>query len=275
MDDGQRDFVDFLLSRNSNAAEIEKRFSLLTIVNSINIIKDALNANKEFGAGFGSSNVTTSSDNETATTNGKTVDSVNNTTKSGIPLAKLQSYLDLAKIVSDNEMRYVERFGMNLDMEELLSIGIIAINVLIKNNTPEQLEKYSTIHLAIAITWAIRNELSIRYKKYSQASKSLEFHADNPKSTTRMMVYYVVKDIYHNQGEIADSSVMQEIKDMMESISKAKSKMSGPERECAEYFFSKQSTPAEINEKYSSTQVIEMLDAVKRERKDNNLIQMY
>ncbi len=205
MDGDQRDFVNFLLSHNSNVAEIEKRFSLPTIVNSINIIKDTFNANNGFGYGlFSSSNVTTSSDNESATTDSKTADSINNTTQSGKALVasnkQLQTYLDLVKIVTDNEMRYVERFGMNFDREELLSIGIIAVQVLIKNKTPEQLEKYNTIYLATVISWAIRNELSIRHKKYSQESKSLEFHVDDSISATRMMVYYVVKDIYHNQG---------------------------------------------------------------------------
>lgn len=54
------------------------------------------------------------------------------------------------------------------EYEELLAIGIIAVQVMIKNKTPEQLEKYNAFYLATAIQWAIQNELQIRYKWYGQ-----------------------------------------------------------------------------------------------------------
>lgn len=50
-----------------------------------------------------------------------------------------------------------------VDYEELVSIGILAIQVLIKNKTPEQLERYNSAYIATAVRWAIRNELRIRY----------------------------------------------------------------------------------------------------------------
>lgn len=40
------------------------------------------------------------------------------------------------------------------EYEELLAIGIIAVQVMIKNKTPEQLEKYNAFYLATAIQWA-------------------------------------------------------------------------------------------------------------------------
>jgi RNA polymerase sigma factor (sigma-70 family) len=58
-----------------------------------------------------------------------------------------------------------------VEYEELLSIGIIAIQVMIKNKTPEQLAKYNSAYIATAVRWAIRNELRIRYKWYSLKHK--------------------------------------------------------------------------------------------------------
>lgn len=54
-----------------------------------------------------------------------------------------------------------------VDYEELVSIGIIAVQALIKNKTPEQLEKYNSSYIGTAVRWAIRNELRNRYKWYS------------------------------------------------------------------------------------------------------------
>ena len=54
-----------------------------------------------------------------------------------------------------------------VEYEELMSIGIIAIQALVKNKTEEQLEKYNDAYIATAVRWAIRNELRNRYKWYS------------------------------------------------------------------------------------------------------------
>lgn len=65
-----------------------------------------------------------------------------------------------------------------VEYEELLSIGIIAIQVMIKNKTPEQLEKYNAAYIATAVRWAIRNELRIRYKWYSLKHKAVDDYDD-------------------------------------------------------------------------------------------------
>ena len=172
-------------------------------------------------------------------------------------------------------MRYVKRFGLNLDVEELYSIGILAVQVFIKNKTSEQLASYNSAYFSTVITWAIRNELRIRYKKYSQSSTVLDFRADDAKSSVRMTVYYVLKDLYNNYQGLINSKVMQEINEVLESINKAKSKLSGSDLECAEYFFDKNPIPADISARYSTSQIIDMLDAIKRECKDNDTIQKY
>ena len=54
-----------------------------------------------------------------------------------------------------------------VDHEELVSIGIIAIQALIKGKSESQLEKYNKSYIGTAVRWAIRNELRNRYKWYS------------------------------------------------------------------------------------------------------------
>ena len=78
---------------------------------------------------------------------------------------KLQEYIDLIQRVAKVEHRRIP--SHMVDYEELVSIGILAIQVLIKNKTPEQLERYNAAYIATAVRWAIRNELRIRYKWYS------------------------------------------------------------------------------------------------------------
>ncbi|OGI03515.1 MAG: hypothetical protein A2Y25_11010 [Candidatus Melainabacteria bacterium GWF2_37_15] len=54
-----------------------------------------------------------------------------------------------------------------VDHEELVSIGIIAVQSLIKGKSGEELEKYNKSYIGTAVRWAIRNELRNRYKWYS------------------------------------------------------------------------------------------------------------
>ena len=82
----------------------------------------------------------------------------------------LQHYIDIVQKVARVEHRRIP--AHMVEYEELLSIGIIAIQVMIKNKTPEQLEKYNSAYIATAVRWAIRNELRIRYKWYSLKHKS-------------------------------------------------------------------------------------------------------
>ncbi len=85
---------------------------------------------------------------------------------------KLQEYIDIVQKVARVEYRRIP--SHMVDYEELVSIGILAIQALIQNKTPEQLEKYNAAYIATAVRWAIRNELRIRYKWYSLKHKNEE-----------------------------------------------------------------------------------------------------
>lgn len=83
--------------------------------------------------------------------------------------SKIQEYIDIVEKVAKLEHRRIP--SHMVEFEELLSIGIIAIQALIKNKTPEQLARYNIAYVATAVRWAIRNELRIRYKWYSLKHK--------------------------------------------------------------------------------------------------------
>lgn len=81
----------------------------------------------------------------------------------------IRDYIELIEKVAKVEYR---RIPMHMvDLDELVSIGIIGIQALIKNKTPEQLKKYNISYMATAVRWAIRNELRNRYKWYSYKQK--------------------------------------------------------------------------------------------------------
>lgn len=82
----------------------------------------------------------------------------------------LDTYINIVKNVSKAEMQNVPS-SLGLEYEELVSIGVIAIQVLIKNKTLEQLKSYNSAYIATAVRWAIQNELSIRYKTYEEAAR--------------------------------------------------------------------------------------------------------
>lgn len=61
-----------------------------------------------------------------------------------------------------------------IEYEELVSIGILAIQSLVKDKTEEQLARYNEAYIGTAVRWAIRNELRHRYKWYTLKHKKDE-----------------------------------------------------------------------------------------------------
>ena len=79
--------------------------------------------------------------------------------------AKIKDYIDVIEKVAKVEHRRIPPHMV--DYDELVSIGIIAIQIMIKDKTDEQLARYNNAYVATAVRWAIRNELRHRYKWYS------------------------------------------------------------------------------------------------------------
>lgn len=79
--------------------------------------------------------------------------------------SKVKDYLEIIEKVARIEQRRIP--SHMVDHEELVSIGIIAIQALMKGKSQEELEKYNKSYIGTAVRWAIRNELRNRYKWYS------------------------------------------------------------------------------------------------------------
>ena len=92
----------------------------------------------------------------------------------------ITDYIELIEKVAKVEYRRIPAHMVDLD--ELVSIGIIGIQALVKNKSPEQLKKYNISYMATAVRWAIRNELRNRYKWYTYKQKSQESEIDTDAS---------------------------------------------------------------------------------------------
>ncbi len=83
--------------------------------------------------------------------------------------AKLKDYIDIIQKVARVEYKRIP--SHMLDCEELVSIGIIALQALFKDKTEEEMTHYNSSYIATAVRWAIRNELRNRYKWYTLKHK--------------------------------------------------------------------------------------------------------
>ena len=94
--------------------------------------------------------------------------------------SKIKEYIEIVEKVAKVEHRRIP--SHMVDYEELVSIGIIAVQAMIKNKTPEQLEKYNSSYIGTAVRWAIRNELRNRYKWYSLKHTKEQSEGDSSQS---------------------------------------------------------------------------------------------
>ena len=84
----------------------------------------------------------------------------------------LKQYVGIVQKIARVEHRRVPNHM--IEYEELVSIGVIAIQTLIKGKTEEQLAHYNDAYIGTAVRWAIRNELRHRYKWYTLKHKKDE-----------------------------------------------------------------------------------------------------
>ena len=84
----------------------------------------------------------------------------------------IKQYIGIVQKIARVEHRRIPNHM--IEYEELVSIGIIAIQTLIKDKTEEQLSRYNEAYIGTAVRWAIRNELRHRYKWYTLKHKKEE-----------------------------------------------------------------------------------------------------
>ena len=96
----------------------------------------------------------------------------------------INQYVGIVQKIARVEQRRIPNHM--IEYEELVSIGIIAIQSLIKDKTEEQLARYNDAYIGTAVKWAIRNELRHRYKWYTLKHKGddEEGNADNYAETS-------------------------------------------------------------------------------------------
>lgn len=94
----------------------------------------------------------------------------------------LKQYVSIVQKVAKIEQRRVPNHMV--EYEELVSIGIIAVQAMIKNKTEEQLAKYNDAYMGTAVKWAIRNELRHRYKWYSMKHKNESDNTEGEEGAT-------------------------------------------------------------------------------------------
>ena len=87
----------------------------------------------------------------------------------------IKQYVGIVQKIARVEQRRIPNHM--IEYEELVSIGVIAIQTLIKDKTEEQLERYNEAYVGTAVRWAIRNELRHRYKWYTLKHKNEEGEA--------------------------------------------------------------------------------------------------
>ena len=85
---------------------------------------------------------------------------------------KIKDYIEIIEKVARVEHKRIP--SHMVDYDELVSIGIIAIQAMIKDKTEEQLARYNNAYIATAVRWAIRNEWRNRYKWYSLKHTNVE-----------------------------------------------------------------------------------------------------
>lgn len=81
----------------------------------------------------------------------------------------IKQYVGVVQKIARVEYRRIPNHM--LEYEELVSIGILAVQSLIKGKTDEQIANYNDAYIGTAVKWAIRNELRHRYKWYTLKHK--------------------------------------------------------------------------------------------------------
>jgi RNA polymerase sigma factor (sigma-70 family) len=183
------------------------------------------------------------------------------TQQPGLGKSALAKFLPLVERVARVEYRRIP--SHMVDLEELVSIGAIAVQALIQNKSEDDIAKLNTSYIATATRWAIRNELRTRYKWYTLKHKAEEevegatpkVDADgkpSPSETMREAIYETILSIegiseaYDNENPyefVRDQSATPderlEIVELGRAIRKAIEQLPDKERMIMEYRFYK------------------------------------
>jgi RNA polymerase sigma factor (sigma-70 family) len=104
-------------------------------------------------------------------------------------------YLNLVERVARAEFRRIPPHMVEL--EELISIGALAVQNLINTKSPEDMARLNISYMATAIRWGIRNEIRVRLKWYTLKHKKNDGvdEAGNSIESVREAVYETILSI--------------------------------------------------------------------------------
>lgn len=212
----------------------------------------------------------------------------------------VHSFVDIAEKVATLESKYVparENF-IGVPYDELLSIGIIAAQVILRNKSPEQLKKYNIAYIATAMRWGMRNELKIRYPWYfliadSEVSsfdpeaekKYSDGDLDPQKIMVRIAIYRTLIELSQIEpGSVPDHDISvggfkrdnayimannAELHAVTDAIREAARELDGEMKECCGYLLSKDFKRKELEHLFSVKDINATLNYIKQ--KINNL----
>ena len=156
---------------------------------------------------------------------------------SSLDKQQLQKFINLVQIISKIQYEKLHNTPLRVEYEELLSIGIIALQVLIKNKTEQQLKKYNDAYIISAIRWALHNELMIRYDRayklyitdYADIIGEYYHYGYDDSFFVRLIIYQNILDVYsyylsHTEMEFSDELV-QIAEKIYQSMNKMSDKM--------------------------------------------------
>lgn len=203
----------------------------------------------------------------------------------------LKNYIDIVQRIAKLEHKKLPHWDnfMLVDYEELVSIGILAVQVLIKNKTPEQLERYNDLYIATAVLWAINNELKIRYQWYDRLRVSnvsdgyhneldkqyQEAGIDYQRGQVRLAVYSVLARVGRTYEDksfggpldfvVEGDSKPQgfELEKMWEMVKNYREDLSEEYRECYDAFFSPQADYTTLQYRFSPSILQGMFNEIK------------
>lgn len=87
----------------------------------------------------------------------------------------LKHYVKVVQQESKKELRRQPEGFPAIEYEEIVSIGIIAMQAIIKNKTIDELAETDDKYLSTVIKWTIRDELKYRYEWYPYMTKWYEW----------------------------------------------------------------------------------------------------
>lgn len=166
---------------------------------------------------------------------------------------------------------YIPNFR-NPDYEEAVSIGVLAVMVMLKNKSDAQLEKYNAMYITTAINWAIYNEFRIRYDWFQSIAGLLDevteeeraecerLGIDAKQHAVRLAIYDIFRQIYNGvkSGELPPDESRDyfgEFETFMANVEKVKPQLSA---ECAVFvneFFDAKTTNESLKSKHSVADV--------------------